>query len=83
MELVPNHPLARLELAKLNGMTGDDEDAVRELEALEKSNPEWIEPHVQLAALYYKLHHPSDGQRERQVVQQLQDRQQRAALHPQ
>lgn len=78
VDLAPNHPLANLELAKLNAITGREDEAVKELEALEKQTPDWIDPHIQLAALYYKLHRPADGQRERQIVQQLQARQQKA-----
>lgn len=78
VELVPNHPLARLELASLNAMTGHEEEAVKELEELEKETPAWIDPHIQLAKLYYKVHRPADGERERQIVQKLQDQQQKA-----
>jgi tetratricopeptide (TPR) repeat protein len=78
VELDPTHPLARLELAKLNAMTGHEDKAVKELEALEKETPQWIDPHIQLATLYYKLHRAADGLRERQIVQQLQDQQQKA-----
>jgi hypothetical protein len=47
------------------------------LEDLEKSDPGWLEPHVELAAIYYKLHRPEDGQREREIVQQIEARQQK------
>lgn len=78
VELIPDHPLARLELAKVNAMTGHEDDAVKELEALEKQTPQWLEPHIELATLYYKLHRPADGQRERDIVTQLQAKQQQA-----
>lgn len=78
VDLAPNHPLARLELAKLNSMTGHEAEAVQTLETLEKETPQWIDPHIQLATLYYKLHRPADGQREREIVQKLQDQQQQA-----
>lgn len=78
VELIPDHPLARLELAKVNAMTGHENDAVKELETLEKQTPQWIDPHIELATLYYKLHRPADGQRERDIVAQLQAKQQQA-----
>lgn len=78
VELVPNHPLARLELARLNSMTGREDEAVKQLEELEKETPAWIEPHIQLATLYYRLHRPADGQREREIVKKLEDQQQKA-----
>jgi len=78
VELIPDHPLARLELARVNAMTGHEDDAVKVLEALEKQTPQWLEPHIELAALYYKLHRPADGKRERDIVAQLQAKQQQA-----
>lgn len=81
LELRPGHPLTRLELAKLDGMTGKNAEAATTLEDLEKNDPKWIDPHVELAAIYYKLHRPEDGQREREIVQQLQAEQQKAGPH--
>lgn len=78
VELIPDHPLARLELARVNSMTGHEDDAVKELEALEKQTPDWLDPHIELATLYYKLHRPADGQRERDIVAQLQAKQQKS-----
>jgi len=70
-ELQPSAPLARLELAKLNAITGNQQAALQALEDLVKTDPDWLDPHVELAALYYKLHRPEDGQREREIVQRL------------
>jgi hypothetical protein len=47
------------------------------LEGLEKSDPNWLDPHIDLAALYYKVHRPQDGQRERDIVKKLQALQQK------
>jgi len=82
LELRPGHPLTRLELAKLNGMTGRYAEAAATLEDLEKSDPNWLDPHIELAAIYYKLHRPEDGQRERDIVQQIEAKQQKAGPHP-
>ena len=82
LELRPGHPLTRLELAKLNGMTGRYAEAAATLEDLEKSDPNWLDPHIVLAAIYYKLHRPEDGQRERDIVQQIEAKQQKAGPHP-
>jgi tetratricopeptide (TPR) repeat protein len=78
LELQPTAPLARLQMAKLNGMTGKYAEAAATLEDLEKSDPNWLDPHVELAAIYYKLHRPEDGQRERDIVQQIESSQQKA-----
>ena len=77
LQLRPDFPLARLEMAKLNSMTGKEEEAVKTLEDLAKRTPDWPDPHVQLSTLYYKLHRPEDGQREREIVQRLESKQQK------
>jgi tetratricopeptide (TPR) repeat protein len=78
VELQPTAPLARLQMAKLNRMTGKYAEAAATLEDLEKSDPNWLDPHVELADIYYKLHRPEDGQREREIVQQIEASQQKA-----
>jgi tetratricopeptide (TPR) repeat protein len=77
VQLAPQMPQARLQWAKLNGMTGKYTEAASVLEDLEKADPNWIDPHIELAALYYKLHRPEDGQRERDIVQQLEAKEQK------
>jgi len=76
LELKPKDSMARYESAMLKSTTGDYETAARELEALTKDDPDWLEPHVELAALYYRLHRPEDGARERQAVDQITAKQQ-------
>lgn len=76
LQTAPKLPQARLQWAKLNSMTGNFSDAAAALEELEKADPNWLDPHVELAALYYKLHRPEDGKRERDIVQQLEARDQ-------
>ncbi len=68
-------------MAKLNSMTGNYAEAAKTLEDLEKSDPDWLDPHVELATLYYKLHRPEDGQRERGIVQKIGAEQQQAGPH--
>lgn len=71
IELQPGMPQARLQMARLDAMTGKTAEAAAALEELEKADPKWLDPHVELAALYYKLHRPEDGKREREIVQEL------------
>jgi tetratricopeptide (TPR) repeat protein len=78
LQLQPNSPMARLQVAKLNSMTGKYAEAATTLEELEKADPKWIDPHIELAAIYYKLHRPDDGQRERDIVKQIEASQQQA-----
>lgn len=75
LQLDPTMPQAVLQMAKLNAMTGKPEEAAAALEQLEKADPNWLDPHVELAALYYRLHRQEDGQREREIVNRLEAKQ--------
>jgi hypothetical protein len=57
--------------ALLKSKAGELESAVQDLEKVTRADPGWLQPHVELAALYYKLHRPTEGQRERAIVDQL------------
>ena len=81
VKLQPQAPLARLEVAKLNSMTGRYAEAAATLEDLERTDPNWLDPHIELALVYYKLHRPEDGQREREIVQQIEAQQQKVGPH--
>jgi tetratricopeptide (TPR) repeat protein len=78
LQLQPQNPQAQLQMAKADAMSGKNEEAVALLEGLEKADPNWLDPHVELAPLYYKLHRPEDGKRERQIVAQIQAKQQQS-----
>jgi tetratricopeptide (TPR) repeat protein len=78
LHLQPENRQARLQMAKLDAMQGKNSEAVALLEELEKADPNWLEPHVELAPLYYKLHRNEDGQRERKLVDDIQAKQQQA-----
>jgi hypothetical protein len=56
--------------------SGQYEEAAKGLEALEKADPDWLEPHVELANVYYRLHRPADGAKEREIVARLNAQQQ-------
>jgi len=77
-QLDPASPLARLKLAKLNEMTGNTEEAQAVFEQLEKTNPDWIDPHIELARIYYKQHRAEDSQRERNLIEQIEAREQKS-----
>jgi tetratricopeptide (TPR) repeat protein len=77
LQLHPEVPQAQYQMAVLNGMTGHFAEAAAALEQLEKQDPDWLDPHIQLASLYYKLHRPEDGKREREIVQRLEAQQQK------
>jgi len=71
VKLKPTDTMARYESAMLKSTSGEYEAAAQELEGVVKDNPDWLEPHVELTSLYYKLHRPADGARERAIVDQL------------
>src|SRR5215469_2955422 len=71
VKLRPSNTLARYEWAMLESTSGEYEAAAHELEGVIKDDPTWLDPHVELASLYYKLHRPQDGAREREVVERL------------
>ena len=76
-EILPTSPLARYELARVKRVQGQLNAAVNDLERVVRDERRWIPPHVELAALYYRLKRPEDGARERQIVDRLAEDQQR------
>jgi Flp pilus assembly protein TadD len=71
VQLNPGSTMARYETAMWLSTSGQYQDAAQILEKLTVDDPRWLEPHVELASLYYKLHRPEDGRRERAIVDQL------------
>jgi tetratricopeptide (TPR) repeat protein len=71
LQLNPASSMARYEVAMWKSNSGQYEDAAKDLEAVIKEDPTWLEPHVELATVYYRLHRPADGAKERQIVEQM------------
>lgn len=71
LDLRPASPLARYQLARVERSRGDIEAAVRDFEKVIAAEPEWLRPHIELAALYYKLQRPDEGAKERAIVDRL------------
>ena len=63
--------VARYMLARIERAQGQTNAALAELEKVTRGNPDWLQPHVELAALYYQLKRPEDGARERKIVDRL------------
>jgi Tfp pilus assembly protein PilF len=63
--------MAGYEVGMLESSSGQYEAAALELEKVVQEDPNWLEPHVELASLYYKLHRPQDGAKERQTVERI------------
>jgi tetratricopeptide (TPR) repeat protein len=71
LRLDPKSSMARYEVAMFESTSGQYQAAAEELERLVKDDPTWLEPHIELASLYYRLHRPEDGRTERETVDRL------------
>lgn len=77
LELDPSSAMARYELAIWNSKSGKYAEAAKDLEQVTRTDPDWLEPHIELANVYYRLHRPKDGAKERAIVDRLTAQQQR------
>ena len=71
LQLKPDSTVARYEWARLERTEGKVEAAVKDLEKVVHDDPTWAQPHVELAALYFRLERQSDGERERAIFDRL------------
>jgi len=67
----PGDPGVRYQLATLDLAAGDLAKACSHLEQLTKEAPTFVEAHVSLATIYYRLKRKEDGDRERALVLKL------------
>ncbi|MCX6631037.1 MAG: tetratricopeptide repeat protein [Candidatus Solibacter sp.] len=67
----PGDPAVRYQLATLDLMIGNVEQACSKLEQLTGETPQFVEAHVSLATVYYRLKRKADGDRERALVLKL------------
>jgi tetratricopeptide (TPR) repeat protein len=82
LKLRPSFLPAEYQFALVHAALGRIDEAVSEFERIAKSAPDWIEPHVQLAVLYYRLNRPEDGLRQRQIVDRISEQlRQKAGLY--
>jgi len=71
LQLKPDSTLARYKWAQLERSEGLVEAAVKDFEKVVHDDPNWAQPHVELAALYFRLNRPQDGERERAAFERL------------
>ncbi len=67
----PGDPAAAFQLASVDLAAGRLEAARAGLEAIVSKSPKFVEAHVSLAAVYYRLQRKADGDREKALVQKL------------
>jgi Tfp pilus assembly protein PilF len=72
--------MAGYEGAMLNSTSGDYQAAAEQMEKVVREDPTWLEPHVELASLYYRLHRPADGEKQRKIVERLTDEERKAGV---
>jgi tetratricopeptide (TPR) repeat protein len=71
MGVRPGDVAVRYQLATLDLLAGDTAAALVKLEQLIKEVPQFVEAHVSLATVYYRLKRKEDGDRERAAVLKL------------
>src|SRR5438445_8700082 len=81
LDLRPNDIASLYQMAQLAMTKGENAEAVGLLERVTARSPEFTPAHVLLARLYYKLNRAADGQRERDIIQKLQEEQQKKQLN--
>ena len=67
----PGDPGVRYQMATIYVSRGETERALPLLEAIVKEAPAFLEAHVTLATVYYRLKRREDGDRERAIVDAL------------
>jgi tetratricopeptide (TPR) repeat protein len=77
LQLNPTSSMARYEVAMWNSTSGHYEVAAKYLEDVTRTDQNWLEPHIELANVYYRLHRPQEGAREREIVTRLTAQQQK------
>ena len=77
LRLKSDSNLARYEWARLERTEGQLETAVKDFEKVVHADPNWAQPHVELAALYFRLNRQADGDKERATFDRLNAEQQK------
>jgi tetratricopeptide (TPR) repeat protein len=67
----PGDPGVRYQIVTIYVSRGESERALPELEAIVKDAPSFLEAHVTLATVYYRLKRREDGDRERTIIEAL------------
>ena len=71
VKLRPRDASARFSLAGIYVSTGKTEKALELLEQVAVDEPKYVEAHVLLATVYYRLQRRDDGDRIRAVIEKL------------
>jgi len=77
LQLKPNSTVARYEWARLERTEGHLEAAMRDFEKVVHDDPNWAQPHVELATVYFRLNRQEDGEKQRAIFDRLTAEQQK------
>ena len=77
LQMKPDSTVARYEWARLERTEGKVEAAAHDMEKVVHDDPKWAQPHVELAALYFRMNRQEDGERERAIYDRLTAEQQK------
>jgi tetratricopeptide (TPR) repeat protein len=67
-----NSSLARYAVALVRAAKGQIDQSLRDLEAVTSAEPDWLEPHVKLASLYFREHRETEARRQQSIIEKLQ-----------
>jgi Tfp pilus assembly protein PilF len=67
-------------LALVESADSRNDRAVELLERVVREAPKFQEAHIRLATMYYRLHRPEDGRREKQIVDRLASEKEKRSL---
>jgi tetratricopeptide (TPR) repeat protein len=71
LQIRPGDPGVLYQIASVELAAGDVDQARRDLEALTKAEPKFLEAHVSLATVYFRQKRKLEGERERAIVAKL------------
>lgn len=71
LALDPNLSGAWYQLGEVEKSQGNLPAALKDFELAEHQDAQWLGPHIELVALYYRLKRPQDGDREKVIVDQM------------
>jgi tetratricopeptide (TPR) repeat protein len=82
LQLRPTSAEARYKLALVARTQGRLQVALSEMQVVARQKPNWIEPHISLSDLYYRLNRDEEGAREKKEVDKLMSAKRSANLTP-
>ena len=80
IQIKPDSAQAHYELALVERAEGNLTGALAELRVAEHRMPNWLQPHVELAALLYRLHRSVEGAKEKAIVDKMVAVEQRSSI---